>query len=155
MAEAEHPDTHRAAFHGAKLFLTHRDHMLVYLRDDTPGLPFPAFWDLPGGGREGEESPLDCARRELAEEFGLDLPAARLRGHVFPSAAAPGHVSWLFTGRLSAAEIAAVRFGSEGQEWHMMRVAHYLMHPRAIPHFCRWIAALPQVAVSKGMPLTE
>lgn len=130
-------------FHGAKLFLTHGGRMLTYLRDDRPGLPFPDHWDLPGGGREGEETPVDCARRELVEEFGLDLPPTRLTGHLFPSHAAPGMVSWLFAGQLTAAEIAAIRFGDEGQEWRMMEVADYLAHPRAVPHFCRWIRALP------------
>nr|WP_111297744.1 NUDIX hydrolase [Paracoccus saliphilus] len=117
--------------------------MLTYLRDNRPGLPFASHWDLPGGGREGHETSIDCARRELTEEFGLHLPPTRLTGHVFPSHAAVGMVSWLFTGQLTAAEIAAIRFGNEGQEWQMMKVADYLAHQRAIPHFCRWIAALP------------
>ncbi|MEE2861077.1 MAG: NUDIX hydrolase [Paracoccus sp. (in: a-proteobacteria)] len=129
-------------FHGAKLLLTRGDMMLVYLRDDRPDLPFPAHWDLPGGGREGHESPIDCARRELAEEFGLDLPASRLSGRTFPSQAAPSMVSWLFRGTLSNHDIEAIRFGDEGQEWRMMPVGDYLRHPRAIPHFCRWIRAL-------------
>ncbi|MFC0199938.1 NUDIX hydrolase [Paracoccus rhizosphaerae] len=130
------------AFHGAKLLLTRGDMMLVYLRDDRPDLPFPAHWDLPGGGREGRESPVDCARRELAEEFGLDLPPSRLSGRPFPSHAAPGMVSWLFRGTLSGDDIAGIRFGDEGQEWRMMLVGDYLRHPRAIAHFCRWIQAL-------------
>lgn len=130
--------THRP-FHGAKLLLTHRSDLLTYLRDDTPGLPFPGHWDLPGGGREGGESPLDCALRELAEEFGLHLPPDRLTGREFPSASRPGMVSWLFTGRLTRAQIAAIRFGDEGQDWRMMPVAEYLAHPRAIPDFQNWI----------------
>ncbi|SCY76654.1 NUDIX hydrolase [Paracoccus tibetensis] len=131
-----------AAFGGAKLLLRHEGRLLTYLRDGFAWLPFPAHWDLPGGGREGTEAPVDCARRELAEEFGLDLPAARLAGRPFPSGAAPGRVSWLFSGALTAAEIAAIRFGSEGQDWRMMPVDAYLAHPRAIPHFQRWIAAV-------------
>jgi len=126
-------------FHGAKLLLTHRGQLLTYLRDDHAGLPFPAHWDLPGGGREGDESPIDCALRELHEEFGLHLPVKRLTGRMFPSHAAPPLMSWLFTGHLRRAEITAIRFGSEGQEWRMMPVPDYLAHPRAVPHFCDWI----------------
>ncbi|CAM3528430.1 NUDIX hydrolase [Paracoccus nototheniae] len=137
-----------ASFHGAKLWLTHRGQMLTLLRDDRPGLPFPGHWDLPGGGREGGESPVDCALRELSEEFGLHLPPDRLTGHAFVSHAAPPMRSWLFTGALHATEIASIRFGSEGQGWRMMPVDDYLAHPRAVPHFCRWItqvrAASPQ-----------
>ncbi|PZR33734.1 NUDIX hydrolase [Caulobacter segnis] len=32
------------------------------------------FWATPGGGLEGDEDPLDGAKRELMEELGLDLP---------------------------------------------------------------------------------
>ena len=48
-------------------------------------------------------------------------------------------VTFLSTG---AVRIAAIRFGDEGQGWCMMPVADYLTHPRAIPHFCRWITAM-------------
>lgn len=127
-------------FHGAKLLLTHGDRLLTYLRDDKPDIPFPAYWDLPGGGREGQESPIACALRELHEEFGLTLRPDRLTGRSLPSAQGPGMVSWLFSGQLTAGEIAAIRFGEEGQCWQMMPVATFLTHPRAIPHFQRWIA---------------
>ena len=39
------------------------------------------------------------------------------------------------------AQIAAIRFGDEGQEWRMMPIAEYLAHPRAVPHFRDWIRA--------------
>lgn len=133
-----------AAFNGAKLLLTHGDRLLTCLRDDRPDIPFPAHWDLPGGGREGQEAPVQCALRELDEEFGLHLSPQALTGRAFPSHSAPGLMSWLFAGQISAAQIAAIRFGNEGQGWCMMPVANYLTHPRAIPHFCRWITAMRQ-----------
>lgn len=128
-----------AAFHGAKLLLIHDGRLLTYLRDDFPHLPFPGHWDLPGGGREGAESPVRCALRELEEEFGLSLDPARLQGRTYPSHERPTMVSWFFTGALSGAEIAAIRFGSEGQEWRMMAIPAFLDHPRAVPHFKTWI----------------
>ncbi|MDN5568889.1 MAG: NUDIX domain-containing protein, partial [Paracoccus sp. (in: a-proteobacteria)] len=76
-------------FNGTKLLLTSGPQMLVYLRDDRPDLPFPAHWDLPGGGREGNETPIACALRELDEEFSLLLPPEALRGHAFASFSAP------------------------------------------------------------------
>ena len=130
------------AFHGAKLWLTLDGTMLTYLRDDRPGLPFAAHWDLPGGGREGGESPLACALREMEEEFGLVLDPATLTGRAFRSHADPAMRSWLFAGPIDAAQLAAIRFGDEGQEWRMMPVDDYLAHPRAIAHFCRWITAM-------------
>lgn len=131
-----------AAFNGAKLLLTHGDRLLTCLRDDRPDIPFPAHWDLPGGGREAHETPVQCALRELDEEFGLHLSPQALTGRAFPSHSAPGLMSWLFAGQISATQIAAIRFGDEGQGWCMMPVADYLTHPRAIPHFCRWITAM-------------
>lgn len=126
-------------FHGAKLLLIHDGDLLTYLRDDIPDIPFPAHWDLPGGGREGDESPMDCALRELNEEFGLRLRSDRLSGHSFPSHQRPMIRSWLFFGILAPAEIATIRFGDEGQEWCMMPLQRFLTHPYAVPHFKRWV----------------
>ncbi|WP_295044579.1 NUDIX hydrolase [uncultured Paracoccus sp.] len=141
------------AFHGAKLILVHQGRLLTCLRDDRPGLPFPGHWDLPGGGREGNESPLDCALRELHEEFGLVLPPARLAGRSFASRQFPGWRSWLFTGALSAAEVGAIRFGDEGQEWRMMPLADFAAHPRAVPQFrdlVRAFIASPEPSAPAG-----
>ncbi|MCZ0960554.1 NUDIX hydrolase [Paracoccus benzoatiresistens] len=129
------PDNEDAAFHGAKLVLIHGGRLLTYLRDDKPGLPFPAHWDLPGGGREGGESPMECALRELREEFALVLPPDRLTGRSFASRQYPGWRSWLFQGELGAAEIAAIRLGDEGQDWRMMPLVDFAAHPRAVPQF--------------------
>lgn len=123
-------------FVGAKLVLTCGADLLVSLRDDFDHIPWPAHWDLPGGGRDGTETALACALRELTEEFGLHLPAARLAGPVaYPYPGGAGLVSVYFRGEITQAEIAAIRFGTEGQCWRMMPVAEYLTHPRAVPHF--------------------
>ena len=126
---------------GAKLVLTHAGRLMTCLRDDYDWIPFPGHWDLPGGGAEPGETPVECALRELDEEFGLRLAPDRLTGRACPSRERPETPSWLFSGRISAAEIAAIRFGDEGQEWRMMPVAGYLAHPRSVPHFCDWIRA--------------
>ncbi|QRZ14208.1 NUDIX hydrolase [Paracoccus methylovorus] len=115
--------------------LTHGSCLLTCLRDDYDWIPFPAHWDLPGGGAEPGETPVECALRELDEEFGLRFPAGRLEGRIFAAASQPGCPSWLFRGTITASEIAAIRFGDEGQEWRMMPIAEFLCHPRAVPHF--------------------
>lgn len=122
-------------FHGAKLILTCGDGLLVLLRDDLPSIAWPGHWDLPGGGREGSEAPLECGLRELLEETGLALAPERLRGEARPSASRPGGLAWVFRAELTEAEVAAVRLGDEGQDLRLMPLAEYLAHPRAIPHF--------------------
>ncbi|TRW95944.1 NUDIX domain-containing protein [Paracoccus sp. M683] len=130
------------SFTGAKLLLTCDDALLTCLRDDFAHIPFPAHWDLPGGGREGLETPLQCGLRELNEEFGLVLPPDRLAARAFASVQFPGRFAWLLSGRITHAEVASIRFGDEGQEWRMMPLAEYLSHPRAVPHFPGWIRTL-------------
>lgn len=121
-------------FIGAKAAFFLGTRLLCYLRDDFPGLIWRNHWDLPGGGREGGETPEACLLRELHEEFGLSLPAARLeRRLVLPSVDFPGRVSVFFAGRITVAEVAALRFGSEGQRWEMMEVAEFLARGDAVP----------------------
>lgn len=112
--------------------------MLVYLRDEKPGLVWPGLWDLPGGGREGDEGPEDCLLRELWEEFGLDLTSDRLVWRrVFPSMVDARRESVFFGGWLSPDEVAAIRFGDEGQGWELMPVEGFLGHPLGVPEMQR------------------
>lgn len=123
------------SFRGAKLAAVHDGMLLVYRRDDRADLPFPGLWDLPGGGREGEESAAACVLRELAEEFGLALPEARLTyARPYPHWRDPFETSHFFGLALDPAEIAAIRFGDEGQHWRMMPLAEFTAHPEAVPH---------------------
>lgn len=125
-------------FTGAKAALFCGAGVLTCLRDDRPGLPWPGLWDLPGGGRNGTESPEDCLLRELWEEFGVWLPPERLVWRrVFPSMVDPAKLSVFFGGRLTAAEIEAVRFGDEGQGWDLMPIADFLGHSGAVPEMQR------------------
>lgn len=125
-------------FVGAKAVLLCGDKVLVYLRDDFAGLPWAGMWDLPGGGREVGESAEACVLREIAEEFGLDLPVERLVYRLeLPSMTDPARASWLFGGWISESEIAGIRFGDEGQRWEMMPVAAFMAHAGAVPEMRR------------------
>ena len=60
-------------FSGCKIALLHGDIILTILRDDIPTIPYPNMWDLPGGGREGNETPFECVAREVYEELNIQL----------------------------------------------------------------------------------
>jgi 8-oxo-dGTP diphosphatase len=125
-------------FTGAKAALFCGAFVLTYLRDEKPGLRWPGLWDLPGGGREGRESPEDCLLRELEEEFGLRLAPDRLVWRrVFPSMVAAGRASVFFGGWVTPEEVSAIRFGDEGQGWELMPVEGFLGHARAVPELQR------------------
>ncbi len=125
-------------FVGAKAALFCDGAVLACLRDDHPGLSWAGHWDLPGGGREGDESPEDCFLRELEEEFGLRFSPDRLLWRrVFPSMMDASRASVFFAGRVSPDEIRAIRFGDEGQGWALIPVAAFLEHGRAVPEMQR------------------
>ena len=121
-------------FAGAKLAALIDGRILTYRRDNKPGIPWPGLIDLPGGGREGDESPALCALRELYEEFGIILPEARIWwARPFPAMDAPGRSGWFLAATLTPAEVAAIRFGDEGHSPYLMPVADFLVATDAIP----------------------
>lgn len=120
-------------FHGAKLMLFAGDQMIVLRRDHTPGIAWPGRLDFPGGGREGDETPIDCVIRETQEELGLELRQDELvEVHLRQSASGNG---WYFAAHLPHGVIAQVQFGGEGAGWLTMAPSEYVSDPDAIPHF--------------------
>lgn len=127
-----------ADFSGAKLALFLGAALLVIRRDDRPDIPYPGHWDLPGGGREGAESPAACVLRETREEVGLTLGRSDL---VWSNRyLRPRGVVWFFAAHLPAATRARVRLGDEGQGWRLMDPLAYRRHPLAVPHFTEQLA---------------
>lgn len=123
-----------SGFHGAKAAILVGGRLLTVLRDDLPGIDWPAWWDLPGGGREGSETPEQTVLREIREEVGLDLPATTLGWRrSFASGTRPGLTSWFFGIRLGAQHRDRITLGDEGQEWRLVAVGDFLDNARAIP----------------------
>jgi 8-oxo-dGTP diphosphatase len=120
-------------YEGAKLALYLGDALAVILRDERAAIPFPGHWDLPGGGREGDEAPLTCALRECREELGLLVPEdAVVWGRRFVE---DGQGKWFFVAELPADAAGQVVFGNEGQRWQLMAEDVFLAHPKAVPEF--------------------
>ena len=55
------------------IFLNDKRQILLFLRDDKPGLPYRNMWDIPGGHVEDGETPEQCIVREMKEEMDLTL----------------------------------------------------------------------------------
>lgn len=125
------------AFRGAKIAVLRGGFVLTLQRDDLPGLPWAGWWDLPGGGREGEETPEACALRELHEELSVVLdPGTLVWRRSYPGAGRHGPLpNWFLVAEADGAEVAGIVLGDEGQDWCWMRVAEFMAAPRVIPHF--------------------
>lgn len=73
-------------FTGCKIALSCGDKLLTILRDDKASIPWANMWELPGGGREGDESPFESVAREVYEELGIHLTEdCLLWSKVYPS----------------------------------------------------------------------
>ncbi|MEL6452304.1 MAG: NUDIX hydrolase [Pseudomonadota bacterium] len=119
---------------GAKLALFVGDKLATLHRDNTPGLLWADYWDLPGGGREAGETPLQCVLRETFEELTLRIdPTLVTWGRDY--GASSGDISWFFAAHVPAAVEADIVLGDEGQAWALMEVAEFLEHEMVVPQF--------------------
>lgn len=93
------------------------------------------MWDLPGGGREGEESPIYCVIREVEEEFGLRIASERvqkLKRYASPSEF--GLDTYFCFASVEFDEVEQIQFGEEGQRWCLMPISDFIAHEEAVPH---------------------
>ena len=121
-------------FTGSKIALICGDKVLTILRDDKDDIPCPNMWELPGGGREGNESPFECAAREVYEELGIHLDEdCLLWSKVYPSVLFEGRQSVFMVGQLSQDQFDSITFGDEGQGYQLMNVEEFLTSSQVIP----------------------
>jgi 8-oxo-dGTP diphosphatase len=123
-------------FDGAKVALFLGEKLIVILRDEAPDLSYAGYWDLPGGGREGEETPVECVAREWYEELGvLVVEGDVVWSRTFTHAVCDKGTVWFFVAQLPENVSAQVQFGDEGQRWTLMTMNAFLTHPKAVPAF--------------------
>ena len=121
-------------FQGCKIALFCGDRILTILRDDKTTIPWPNMWELPGGGREGDESPFECAAREVYEELGIKLTEdCLLWSKVYPSMLFEGKESVFLVGKLTQEQFDKIVFGDEGQGYRLMRIEEFLGSDRVVP----------------------
>ena len=108
-------------FHGVKVALIFKDKLVMQHRDNKPGLLNSNMWDFPGGGREGNETPVECALREIQEEFGIKLEASSFVWQKdYPAQKDPNQRAFFLVANISKENVDAIHFGNEGQGWDFM-----------------------------------
>ena len=121
-------------FTGCKIALFCGDKLLTILRDDKASIPWPNMWELPGGGREGDESPFECAAREVFEELGIHLTEdCLLWSKVYPSMLFADKQSVFLVGQLTQNQCDNITFGDEGQAYKLMPIEEFLKSKQAVP----------------------
>ncbi|RYG89526.1 NUDIX domain-containing protein [Loktanella sp. IMCC34160] len=137
-----------APFDGAKAAVFIGEQLLIYRRDNRPDIPWPDYWDFPGGGREGAETPEETLFREVHEEFGLCVG----QGDViwtqrYDAAHRPDAKVWFFVLALPASAEAEIVFGEEGQHWALMPLERVWaldpMVPSLRKRLADWVATGP------------
>ncbi|EFW00308.1 MutT/NUDIX family protein [Streptococcus australis] len=121
-------------FTGCKIALICDGRILTILRDDKPTIPWPNLWDLPGGGREGDESPFECAAREVYEELTIQLSKDdMIWSWIYPSMLDENKNSVFLVGKLTQEQFDSIVFGDEGQGYKLVRLEEFLASDRVVP----------------------
>jgi putative (di)nucleoside polyphosphate hydrolase len=87
-------------------------HVLVFERRDAPG-----SWQLPQGGIDADETPLEAAWRELSEETGLDQSVVRLVDET------PDWISYLWPTAIRTKSDRGRNHIGQTQKWFLFGVA--------------------------------
>ena len=86
----------------AIIFENENGEILLYLRDNKPGIPFPQHWDLIGGHVEVGETPEEALVREVKEELDIELKEYEFfkkyecnEGDAYPN------IKYIYTGKIN------------------------------------------------------
>lgn len=86
----------------AIIFENEKGELLLYLRDNKPGIPFPDHWDLIGGHVEVGETPEEALIREVKEELDIDLKEYEFfRRYECLTGDAYENIKYIYTGRIN------------------------------------------------------
>ena len=121
-----------AEFHGVKGIVRVGDKIIVMRRDmNAPHLPL--YIDLPGGGREGGESPFEAFHREIMEMLHLPIEESNI---VYAKRYENNHdrtddTFFLVTEILNIDEKIII-LGEKGLMYYTMTMHDFLEHPEGI-----------------------
>jgi 8-oxo-dGTP diphosphatase len=130
-------------------FLTNRDKILLYLRDDKQGISYPNHWALLGGQIEEGETPQGALEREIREEIGCSAHAISFvsRLDVVNNPMCEDHAIFLFKGEIHHG-LEDMRL-TEGQKLGYFTMAEF--RTLKFPDFLRMFI-LEKIADETGVP---
>ncbi|QWL82066.1 MutT-nudix family protein(7,8-dihydro-8-oxoguanine-triphosphatase) [Streptococcus sp. ZB199] len=123
----------RFEFTGCKIALICDGQILTILRDDKEDIPWPNMWELPGGGREGNETPFECVAREVYEELSIQLSKADVIWFQIYPMLDGNKKSVFLVGRLTQEQFESIIFGDEGQGYKLVSFEEFLTSDRVVP----------------------
>lgn len=119
-------------FHGAKGMIYIGEKVLVYRRDEKAP-QHKLKIDIPGGGREGNESAFETFVREVKEEFGLDITQEDIcYARCYQSIMDPTKELYFLVAQLPAQAELNIVFGDEGVEYMLVTPEDFLNRPDGI-----------------------
>jgi len=102
------------------------DKLLIYRRDNEAPT-HPLFLDVPGGRTEGAESPFETWKREVKEEFNLDVTREGIVwSRKYNLEDKPGKSVYFNVSIFPESSIDDVQLGGEGIEWMLMTPEEFL-----------------------------
>lgn len=111
------------------------DKLLIYRRDRNTDV-FPQYLDVPGGGPLTLETPYETFRREVKEEFDLDINKANMvYVKKYQSTKQQGKYEYFCVAKLSQECEARIMLGDEGYDYYLMSIDEYLGANDAWPVF--------------------
>ncbi|MEZ4103859.1 MAG: NUDIX hydrolase [Candidatus Paceibacterota bacterium] len=120
-------------FHGVKVAVIVEDKLLMYLRDNKPSLFNANMWDFLGGGKEGDETPFQCAVREVEEETGLYLAEdSFVWQKIYPAQKDPNQKALFMVAKLDKIDIGKINL-TEGQRWRLFTQEEFFERSDVIP----------------------
>lgn len=102
------------------------DKLLIYRRG--PEAPtHPLFLDVPGGRTQGEETPFETWKREVKEEFNLDVDRdAIVWSRKYDLEDRPDQSVYFNVSVFPESSLKDVQLGDEGIEWILMTAEEFL-----------------------------
>lgn len=121
-------------FGGVKIALLNGEKVVVSLRDNKPGLSYAGMWDLPGGGKESDETPIACIKREVYEELNISLDEKEvIWTRYFPQNNSREGGDYFMVATINQQNIDSIVLGNEGQTWKLMAILDFIIEENAVP----------------------